>query len=99
MDFVFARKVLPYRRIENLSIVHAGEQRIFLNESGTAIWGLLDGRRSCSDIAAVLADGTGAVGAGAASTTKCVALLISQCRFVGESAFAIASSSEIRPSR
>jgi radical SAM protein with 4Fe4S-binding SPASM domain len=55
MDAVFARKTLPFRRIENLSIAHQGERRLFFNETGTAIWSLLDGTRPVDDVARMLA--------------------------------------------
>jgi radical SAM protein with 4Fe4S-binding SPASM domain len=55
MATIYAKRSLPYRRIENLSIIHSGERRIFFNESGTAIWELLDGRRTCEGIASALA--------------------------------------------
>lgn len=55
MDHVFEKNKLPYRQIEDLSIVHRGNQRMFLNEAGTAIWGLIDGRRTSTDIAYALA--------------------------------------------
>lgn len=51
MDIVFAKKELPYRQIDGLSIIHRGEQRIFLNESGTSIWELVDGKKTSDDIA------------------------------------------------
>jgi radical SAM protein with 4Fe4S-binding SPASM domain len=56
MESVFVKKVLPYRQIEDLAIAHRGEQRIFFNEGGTAIWGLLDGKRTPGDIACILAE-------------------------------------------
>src|SRR5262245_22802668 len=56
MNAVFARKLVPFRRIENLAIAHRGSQRIFFNESATAIWNLLDGRRTVEDVARALID-------------------------------------------
>lgn len=54
MDPIFEKQRLPYRRIENLSIIHRGEQGIFLNETGTGIWDLIDGTRTPIDIAQAL---------------------------------------------
>ena len=51
MGSILSRKTLPYRRVENLSILHVGERRIFLNESGTELWGLIDGKHSAGQIA------------------------------------------------
>lgn len=56
MDVVFTKKLVPFRRIENLAIAHLGSQRIFFNESATAIWELLDGRRTVDDVAHALVD-------------------------------------------
>jgi radical SAM protein with 4Fe4S-binding SPASM domain len=51
MDALFVKKALPYRQIDGLSIIHRGEQRIFLNEDGTSIWQLVDGTKTDNDIA------------------------------------------------
>jgi len=51
MGPILFKKTLPYRRVENLSILHIGERRLFLNESGTDIWELIDGKRSAQEIA------------------------------------------------
>lgn len=51
---IFARKSLPYRCAENLSVIHLGERRVFLNEAGTAIWQRINGLRSAEDIASNL---------------------------------------------
>jgi radical SAM protein with 4Fe4S-binding SPASM domain len=56
---VFIKNALPYRRVEDLSLIHLGERRIFFNESGTAIWELLDGRRTNQDVAHALASKRG----------------------------------------
>ncbi|HEV2963996.1 MAG TPA: PqqD family peptide modification chaperone [Candidatus Angelobacter sp.] len=50
MGPILIKKALPYRRIEDLSILHIGERRLFLNESGTAIWEQIDGKRSANEI-------------------------------------------------
>lgn len=54
MDSIFIKNALPYRRVEDLSLIHLGERRIFFNESGTAIWELLDGKRTNQDVAHAL---------------------------------------------
>jgi radical SAM protein with 4Fe4S-binding SPASM domain len=51
MNQIFRKKILPYRRIEDLSIIHVGEQRVFLNDSSTMIWELIDGKRDAREIA------------------------------------------------
>jgi radical SAM protein with 4Fe4S-binding SPASM domain len=59
MTSVFAKTLLPYRRIEHLSIVHLGDRQLFLNEDGTAIWELLDGNRTSYDVARCIAQQNG----------------------------------------
>lgn len=54
MDTIYARKPLPHRETDSYSILHLGQRRSFLNESGTKIWKLLDGKRSTSQIARAL---------------------------------------------
>ena len=54
MRTICARNTLPFRRVENLSVIHLGERKIVLNQAGTAIWELLDGCRSNDEIARVL---------------------------------------------
>ena len=51
MNQIFRKKTLPYRRIEDLSIIHVGEQRVFLNGSSTIIWNLIDGKSDTREIA------------------------------------------------
>ena len=55
MQDIYVRNLLPYRRIESLSLLHIGQQVIFLNETGTQIWALIDGERTAEDIASHLA--------------------------------------------
>jgi len=55
MHEIYAQNSVPYRQIESLSLIHIGQQIIFLNETGTKIWSLTDGRRSVEEIAAHLA--------------------------------------------
>jgi AdoMet-dependent heme synthase len=55
MQDIYCRKPLPHRRIESLSLLHLGQQVIFLNETGTKIWGLLDGTRTIPEIAGSIA--------------------------------------------
>lgn len=52
---VFVRKRLPYRKIDSFSIIHLGSQPVYLNEAGTLIWELVDGKSSARDIAQTLA--------------------------------------------
>lgn len=55
MNALFVRKVLPFRQVEKYSILHLGARPVYLNESGTAIWDLIDGRSTARDIAKILA--------------------------------------------
>lgn len=55
MSTIFVRKPLPYRKIEDYSILHLGTRSIYLNEAGTRIWDLIDGHCSAQDIAHSLA--------------------------------------------
>lgn len=55
MGDVYATRSLPFRRVENLSIAHVGERRLYFNETATAIWTLLDGRRPLGDVARTIA--------------------------------------------
>lgn len=57
MQEVYVRSLLPYRCIESLSLLHLGQQVVFLNETGTQIWGLIDGERTVGEIASHLARG------------------------------------------
>src|SRR5438552_719555 len=52
---VYVRRALPYRRVESLSLLHLGRHVIFLNETGTKIWNLIDGLRSDAEVASFLA--------------------------------------------
>lgn len=55
MSVIFLRKSLPYRTIENYSILHVGPHPIYLNEAGTRIWSLIDGHSTAQDIAQLFA--------------------------------------------
>jgi AdoMet-dependent heme synthase len=55
MQVVYTRKELPYRRVESFSLLHVGREVVFLNETGTKIWELIDGRRSSEEVASLLA--------------------------------------------
>src|SRR5579884_2025901 len=54
MQDIYCRKPLPHRQVESLSLLHIGQQVIFLNETGTRIWKLLDGTRNIADIASLI---------------------------------------------
>lgn len=53
----FARRSLPWRRVESFSILHLGARELYFNPFGSDIWRLLDGRRTGADIAAALSGG------------------------------------------
>jgi radical SAM protein with 4Fe4S-binding SPASM domain len=55
MDKIYARKQLPYRRTESFAVLHLGQHRSFLNETGSKIWELVDGRKSTAEISRDLA--------------------------------------------
>jgi radical SAM protein with 4Fe4S-binding SPASM domain len=52
---VFIRKQVPYRKMDGCSIIHLGSRQIYLNETGTQIWELIDGERSVEVIAGEMA--------------------------------------------
>lgn len=62
MDSVYIKNALPYRQVENLSLLHLGERRIFFNETGTAIWSLLDGKRTNEEVACAVFSRNGSQG-------------------------------------
>ena len=55
MHAVYAKAPTPCRRIESLSLLHCGAEAVALNETGTRIWGLIDGMRTVEEVAARLA--------------------------------------------
>ena len=52
----FARKNVPYRTVEDFTIVYSGRRKLVLNKTGTAIWSLLDQDRSIDSIAAAISE-------------------------------------------
>lgn len=56
MNRVYSRKWIPYRTMESYSVLHLGQHRSFLNETGTRIWGLVDGKRTTAAIAREMAN-------------------------------------------
>lgn len=52
---VFAHRPLPYRKIDGFSIIHLGSSPVYLNEAGTLIWDLVDGKSTTDQIARALA--------------------------------------------
>lgn len=54
---VFIKKLLPCRQIESYSVLHLGERKVFLNQSGTRIWSLIDGVKTADEIALIVANG------------------------------------------
>jgi radical SAM protein with 4Fe4S-binding SPASM domain len=51
MSSVYVRQQLPYRQIESFSVLYLGPRRVFLNQTGTAILNLVDGKRTSQDVA------------------------------------------------
>jgi len=51
MHTVYAKTPIPYRRLESLSLLHRGGEAVALNETGTKIWDLVDGRRTAEELA------------------------------------------------
>jgi len=56
METVYAKSPGPYRRVESLSLLHRRGEAVVLNETGTKIWDLLDGKRTVAHVAAEIAN-------------------------------------------
>jgi MoaA/NifB/PqqE/SkfB family radical SAM enzyme len=50
----YLRKPVPHRKAGSYSILHRGATRVFLNETGSAIWNMVDGTSTNEDITARL---------------------------------------------
>ncbi len=50
MQAVYAKAPIPYRRLESLSLLHRGAEAVALNETGTKIWDLIDGKRTTEQL-------------------------------------------------
>ncbi|HLI78158.1 MAG TPA: PqqD family protein, partial [Acidobacteriaceae bacterium] len=55
MTPTLVRRAVPHRRVQAYSILQIGQHVLFLNETATAIWDLVDGKTSDTDLIKKLA--------------------------------------------